>query len=83
MTEAGSTGTPSGGAERRVHNHLREIFDQAYELAAPMFEGDVSSTAHFLRITIHDAFPHLHQQDVSILCVAIERTYRDRKKVRN
>lgn len=83
MTESSSAGSPPSGAERRVHHHLREIFDQAYELSAPMFEANVASTAHFLRITLHDAFPELHQQDLSILCVAIERTYRDRKTVKN
>lgn len=81
MDASSADSTP--GSERRVHHHLREIFDRAYDLAAPMFDGDVTSTAHFLRITLHDAFPELHQQDVSILCVAIERTYRERKKIKN
>lgn len=72
--------SPSGGVERRTNHHLREIFDQAYRIATPLLDPNVSSTTHFLRITLHDAFPHLHQQDISILCVAIERVHRERSK---
>lgn len=75
-----SSSTPSGGADRRTHHHLREIFEQAYKVAEPMLGSSVSSSAHFLRITLHDAFPDLHQQDISILCVAIERVHRERKR---
>ncbi|MBI5006997.1 MAG: hypothetical protein HZB95_07705 [Nitrosomonadales bacterium] len=71
----------SGGVERRTNPHLRGIFEEAYHVAEPMLGSGVSSSAHFLRITLHDAFPDLHQQDISILCVAIERVHRERSKV--
>lgn len=72
--------TQNGGIERRTHHHLREIFDQAYHVASPLLDSNLSSTTHFLRITLHDAFPKLHQQDIAILCVAIERVHRERSK---
>ena len=75
-----ATSPPSGGADRRIHHHLRELFDQAYRVAEPLMGSSVSSSAHFLRITLHDAFPDLHQQDISILCVAVERVHRERSK---
>jgi hypothetical protein len=39
-----------------------------------------AGSAHFLRVVLHDAFPDLHPQDISILSVAIERVYRERSK---
>ncbi|MDO8925732.1 MAG: hypothetical protein Q7U94_02330 [Sideroxyarcus sp.] len=70
----------SGGAERRTNHHLRELFDQAYHVASPLLDSNLSSATHFLRITLHDAFPKLHQQDIAILCVAVERVHRERVK---
>lgn len=82
MNVSNDASTPSapGGVDRRIHHHLREVFDQAYQVAEPILGSSVSSSAHFLRITLHDAFPHLHQQDISILCVAIERVHREKKR---
>jgi hypothetical protein len=69
------------GTERRTHPHLREVFEQAYRVASPMLDSQqTSGSAHFLRIVLHDAFPDLHLQDISILSVAIERVYRERSK---
>ena len=69
------------GAERRTNPHLREIFDQAYRVVYPMLDSQqTAGSAHFLRVVLHDAFPDLHLQDISILSVAIERVYRERSK---
>jgi hypothetical protein len=69
------------GTERRARPHLREMFDQAYRVAYPMLDSQqTTGSAHFLRIVLHDAFPDLQQQDISILSVAIERVYRERGK---
>jgi hypothetical protein len=69
------------GTERRTHPHLREIFEQAYRVAYPMLDSQqTAGSAHFLRVVLHDAFPDLHLQDISILSVAIERVYRERSK---
>jgi hypothetical protein len=68
------------GTERRTHPHLREVFEQAYRVAYPMLDSQQTGSAHFLRVVLHDAFPDLHLQDISILSVAIERVYRERSK---
>jgi hypothetical protein len=39
-----------------------------------------SGAAHFLRIVLHDAFPQLHQQDIAILSVSLQRVYRERSR---
>ncbi len=73
-----------GGTERRTNPHLREVFDRAYEIALPILDPQqgvsASGAAHFLRIVLHDAFPHLHQQDLAILCVALQRVFRERNR---
>ncbi|MBI4808393.1 MAG: hypothetical protein HY799_05565 [Nitrosomonadales bacterium] len=76
---------PANGAiERRTHHHLREIFEHAYLLASPLLDSaqnpNASGSAHFVRVVLHDAFPNLHLQDISILSVSIERVYRERSK---
>jgi hypothetical protein len=69
------------GTERRARTHLREVFEQAYQVAYPMLDSQqTTGSAHFLRVLLHDAFPDLHLQDISILSVAIERVYRERSK---
>jgi hypothetical protein len=75
---------PHNGSERRTRPHLRDIFEQAYIVAYPVLdsaqESHTGGPAHFLRVVLHDAFPDLHLQDVAILCVSIERVYRERSK---
>jgi len=69
------------GTERRARPHLREVFEEAYRVASPMLNSQqTAGSAHFLRVVLHDAFPDLHLQDISILSVAIERVYRERSK---
>lgn len=82
MNVSNDPGAPSShsGVERRTNHQLREIFDQAYRIATPLLDPNLSGSTHFLRITLHDAFPHLHQQDIAILCVAVERVHRERNR---
>lgn len=72
------------GTERRTQPHLRAVFERAYEIAFPLLDPkrnlQGAGSAHFLRVVLHDAFPELHQQDVAILSVAIERVFRERNK---
>lgn len=72
------------GTERRTRPHIREIFEQAYQVAYPLLDSSEGAHSdrptHFLRVVIHDTFPDLHLQDVAILSVAIERVYRERSK---
>jgi hypothetical protein len=79
--------TGYNGHERRARPHLRDIFEQAYRVAYPILDSQpviqTSGTTHFLRIVLHDSFPDLHQQDIAILSVSIERVFRERNKTGN
>jgi hypothetical protein len=72
------------GTERRTRQHLRDIFEQAYLISCPLLDPKqnlhTTGSAHFLRVVLHDAFPDLHQQDIAILSVSIERVFRERSK---
>jgi hypothetical protein len=74
----------NGGTERRVHKHLRDMFEQAYRVVYPLLDSNretlSSGSAHFIRVELHDAFPELHPQDIAILSVSIERVFRERNK---
>lgn len=76
--------TQHTGAERRSNPYMRSIFERAYEIAFPLLDPKqnlrTTGSAHFLRVVLHDAFPELHQQDIAILSVAIERVFRERNK---
>ena len=78
------TGYGSGGAERRTHLHLRDVFEKAYRTVYPLLDSHkgtlVGGSSHFIRVELHDAFPHLHPQDIAILSVSIERVFRERNK---
>jgi hypothetical protein len=83
MTGSNDKGAATGqdGAERRTRPHIREIFEEAYLVAYPMLVSEQNAgSTHFLRVVLHDSFPHLHLQDIAILTVAIERVYRERSK---
>lgn len=72
------------GTERRQYVHIRDIFEEAYRVAYPLLDPAQNSSAdgapHFLRIVLREAFPSLHQQDISILSVAIVRVFRERSR---
>ncbi|MBU1424005.1 MAG: hypothetical protein KKH12_03525 [Gammaproteobacteria bacterium] len=72
------------GVERRTRPYLRDIFERAYEVACPLLDPEqnlhTTGSVHFLRVVLHDKFPELHQQDVAILSVAIERVFVERNK---
>jgi hypothetical protein len=76
--------TGNEGVERRTRPYLRDIFERAYEVACPLLDPEqnlhTTGSVHFLRVVLHDNFPELHQQDVAILSVAIERVFNERSK---
>ncbi|HLP98838.1 MAG TPA: hypothetical protein VK149_10365 [Sideroxyarcus sp.] len=84
MSVSSNPGETSSAVERRTRYHLREIFDQAYEAVLPMLDPEQgihpAGSQHFIRIVLHDKFPDLHQQDIAILSVSIERVFRERSK---
>jgi len=66
-----------GVGERRVHHHLREIFDDACRITAPFFDPQQSwgnqSQTRYARQALCDAYPNLTQQDIAILFAAVAR----------
>lgn len=67
--------------ERRSNLHLRSLFEQAYGIAFRLLDPKQSHMSnHFLRVALHEAFPDLHQQDVAVLAVAVERVFHERNK---
>ena len=79
-----AAGSAASENERRARHDLRDKFDQAYKIAFPLLDPKQnlqgSSSSHFLRVVLHDAFPDLHQQDVAILAVSVERVFRQRSQ---
>jgi hypothetical protein len=89
MSESNNKSATSndGSIERRTRPHLRDMFERAYDVAYPLLDSlqnlKSPGSAHFLRVTLHDAFPELHQQDIAILSVSVECVYRKRSKSEN
>lgn len=72
--------THNDGVDRRTRPNLRALFDHAYQVAFPLLDPKQSGSSHFLRIVLHETFPDLHQQDIAILSVSVERVFRERSK---
>lgn len=71
-------------SERRTRPDLRAIFENAYRVVFPLLDPkqnpSLGNPTHFVRIVLRESFPDLHQQDISILSVAVERVFRERSK---
>ena len=74
----------NGAVERRKYPHIREIFDDAYRLVAPLLathgEGGGTPSRSMLHQTLHNAFPDLHKQDLPILIASLTRVFREQDK---
>jgi hypothetical protein len=71
----------SQSSERRKNTRLRGVFDQAYGIACQLLDPKQPSTSsHFLRIALREAFPDLHLQDIAVLAVAVERVFHERNR---
>lgn len=75
---------PEAGArvvgERRVRNELREIFENACRVTEPCLSmllgpGELPLTTSARR-ALHEAYPELSMQEVSILFSAVERFHK-------
>lgn len=81
-----SSGTPSqqgsaGGEDKRVHAHLRVVFETACQITAPFFDpaqgwGGKSLTL-YARQALREKYPDLTQQDIAFLFSAIQRFHRN------
>jgi hypothetical protein len=65
--------------ERRRFHHVREIFEQAYELIAPFFAkenrwGNVTLD-HLAYRVVRENYPELSYEEVHVLVVASRRVY--------
>ena len=71
-----------GQEEKRQYLHLREIFESCYILALPFLDpsqgiGGVAIVRHaYLRL--HESYPELTDQDLSLLVPALERVFHER-----
>lgn len=66
-------------SERRRYPHLRAIYSEAREHIDHFFHNRHdwagSSIDHLAHRVIHEAYPHLHGEEVRILVAAIERLH--------
>ena len=65
--------------ERRANITVREVFEEAYTVALPFIDpdqgvGGKALTRHAF-IVLHERFPDISTQNMSILVHAIERTF--------
>lgn len=70
---------------RRQHPHIRNIFEEAYEIALPFIDpkqgwGGQAMTRHAYP-ALMEAFPALTMQDLAILVPALERVFKERSKL--
>jgi len=75
---------PAHRKERRTYYHLRDIFEQAYDVALPFIDptqgwGGRPLVRHAYP-ALHETFPQLTEQDIAILVPALERVFHERKK---
>lgn len=67
--------------ERRANLRLRGVFEQAYGIAFQLLDSQQPSTSnHFLRVALREAFPDFHLQEIAVLAVAVERVFHERNK---
>lgn len=68
-----------GGSERRQHLHLRALYPEARTQIDHLFHNRHdwagSPIDYLAQRAIHEAWPHLHADDVRILVNAIERVH--------
>ncbi len=74
------------GTERRKYVQLRDVFEDACRVAFPLLSahdeiGGSDSGSSILYLTLHDAFPLLHKQDLPILAAALVRAFRQQRGV--
>lgn len=66
--------------ERRVHPHLRDLYDDAIARIDHAFHHHhewAGSSINFLaRRVVHEAYPDLHGNDIEVLAAAIERQHK-------
>lgn len=81
MTNNASQGTSDfSGNERRAHRHLREYFDNACHITAPLLaahRGMDGAPMHLSALqTLRNHYPQLSQQEIAILFSAV-KNYHD------
>ena len=76
--------SPEHEENRRRHHHLREIFEQAYQICLPYIDpkqgwNNQPMTRHAY-VVLHQKYPELSMQEVSILVPAMVRVFSERCK---
>lgn len=69
-----------GAGERRVHDSLRPIFEEACRITLPFFDTKQSwggaSLTMYARQTLREAYPNMSQQEIAILFSAVQRFHK-------
>ncbi len=69
--------------ERRKYHHVREIFDEAYELITPFFAKENrwgnATLDHLAYRVVRENYPELSFEEVHVLVVASKRVYTELK----
>ncbi len=67
--------------ERRVSHDLRQIFEGACRVTAPLFDAGLGmggpSLTMSARRMLHETYPELTQQEVALLYSAVARFHKD------
>ncbi len=70
--------------ERRQQHHIRDIFEQAYQIALPFMDPGQGwggqAMARHIYPALREAFPMLAMQELAILVPALERVFEHRRK---
>lgn len=73
--------TPASSPERRKYHHVREIFDQAYDMITPFFAKENrwgnATLDHLAYRVLRENYPELSFEEVHVLVVAAKRVYRE------
>lgn len=71
--------TPATSPERRKYHHVREIFDDAYELITPFFAKENrwanATLDHLAYRVLRENYPELSFEEVHVLVVAAKRVF--------
>ena len=73
-----------GGEERRSNTNLRDIFEDACSVTAPLLDLQLRGGGELLILSaihvLHDHFPDLSQQDMAILFASVKRFHIENSK---
>jgi hypothetical protein len=85
MATYDNTNQPDGykGEERRIHSHLREYYETACRITAPLLDKEHGMNGAPLKLsalyTLRNQFPDLSQQDLATLFAVARNVHNIRR----